>query len=803
MSESGKPDTNSGRLNPVLAEYLRRRERGEAVDVESLCQAHPDLADALRSYAAGEGLIEAFAGDSDPSQVDSSAARNAETLRPGAAQRTDLPGERKFGKYQILRTLGEGAMGAIYLACDTNLDREVALKIPKFKGAEGADFRQRFSREARAAAKLDHPGICRVYDADEIDGTPYISMAFLDGQPLSRFVGTPEFQDQRRVAEVVRDIASALAHAHQQGVLHRDLKPGNVMMLASGAACVTDFGLARHVNAGEESRLTHEGTILGTPAYMSPEQIEGDPNRIGPATDIYALGVILYELLASRLPFTGSVMAILGKALRDRPIPLCKLRGEVHSELEDLCLQMLEKTPDKRPASMQEVADRLDTWLQHTSPEAQATEAKVQKNVETLESMKGKILDLVQRGQFAAAVSGLEKMVQVKLPEARDYVRWARDKLKEVKQAPKQLRAGVPALVATAQQCFARHDYAQAAQLLQDIPQDFRTDEARQLLEQCIELQDEADLLLADLQDCVKRKQFQGIEGNLKRLLELKPGNKFAKDLHEALQTYSKVPWKQRKYRYDDRGRLLPKQSALADNWLVWSVACFALVFGSAYFGITIYLKDDSQTVKVEVDPNWLAELGGDATLVVDGDNELSLTGTDEDLTVTLGDHGFTVRRGDTVVHSPQTFTIEREGRQVLRIDHSGMTLAAASSSSDGEPGDGEGGSTAGTGSDDSGSNATTAANLKQILLALRNYHDTHGKFPARCSVDSANSNRPLLSWRVHLLPFLGEQDLYARFRLDEPWESPHNRALAASMPAVYHSDGLAPERTSIVAPVT
>jgi serine/threonine protein kinase len=679
---AGERRVDSGKLNPVLADYIRRRERGEVVDVESLCQAHPDLAAALRSYAAGEGLVEALAGDPEPSLVDSSAARNAETLRPASAQNTDRPTPGKFGKYQILRTLGEGAMGAIYLARDTNLDRDVALKVPKFKGIEGPEFRQRFAREARAAAKLDHPGICRVYDADEVDGTPFICMAYLDGQPLSRSVGTPEFQDQRRVATVIREIASALAHAHEQGVLHRDLKPGNVMLLATGSACVTDFGLARHVNAGEESRITHEGTILGTPAYMSPEQIEGKADKIGPGTDIYALGVILYELLVSRLPFTGSVMAILGKALRDRPTPLVKLRSDVHRELEDLCLQMLEKTPDKRPASMQEVANRLQTWLKHTSPAAQAAEVKAQKNLETLETMKEKILDLVQRGQFAAAVSGLEKMVQIKLPEAKDYVRWARDKMKEVKQAPKQLREGVPALVATAQQCFARHDYAQAAQLLQDIPQDFRTDEARMLLEKSIELQDESDLLLTDLQDCVKRKQFQGIEENLKRFLELKPGNKFAKDLHESLQTYSKIPWKQRKYRFDDRGRLLPRQSALADNWLLWGALCFVLVFGAATWGIMIYLRDDSQTIVVEVDPDWLAEQGGGLSLDVDGESQ-TLTGPNFEIKLSVKDHSFTVKSGDAIVHNPQTFTIDRAGRQLLRIDRGGIALISMSPNHD------------------------------------------------------------------------------------------------------------------------
>ncbi|MCB1185440.1 serine/threonine protein kinase, partial [bacterium] len=196
-------------------------------------------------------------------------------------------------------------------------------------------------------------------------------MAYIDGQPLSRFVGTDEFSDQRRVATVVCQIAEGLAHAHEQGILHRDLKPGNVLMPPSGNPCVTDFGLARHADTRDESRITKEGTILGTPAYMSPEQIEAKDDLVGPGTDIYALGVILYELLASRLPFIGTVMSILGQALRDRPTPLCKVRSNVDPKLEDLCLQMLEKTPDKRPASMQEIVERLQTWLDQTSPETQ------------------------------------------------------------------------------------------------------------------------------------------------------------------------------------------------------------------------------------------------------------------------------------------------------------------------------------------------------------------------------------------------------------------------------------------------
>ncbi len=680
-NSAGKPSIDSAKLNRVLAEYIRRREQGEEIDVELFCEAHPELADALRSYAAGEGLIEAVVGnaaaESDPSLVDSNIAQNAETVRPGTAERTDLPNQGRFGKYQIIRTLGEGAMGSIFLARDTNLDREVALKIPKFNGKEGHEFRQRFSREARAAARLDHPNICRVYDADEIDGIPYISMAYLEGEPLSRFIGTDACQDQRRVAAVVHGIALGLAHAHKNGVLHRDLKPGNVMMLAGSHPCITDFGLARQIDAGEESRLTHEGTILGTPAYMSPEQIEGNSAGIGPATDIYALGVILYELLASRLPFTGSVMAILGKALRDRPKPISKLRPDVDAQLEDLCLQMLEKSPGKRPASMQEVADRLQAWLDQTSPESKAAKEEARRNIETLEQMKKKITELVKRGQFAAAVSGLEKMIRTNISEGAEYVAWAREKLPEVKRAPKKLRAGLPALLEAAKQCMKRHDYAQAAQLLQEIPSDFRSEEAQTLLDEAIELQDEADLLLTDLQDCVRRKEFRGIEENLKRFLELKPGNRFAQRLRESLQTYSKVPWNKRTYQFDEKGRLQPMTSSLADNWLLWGVGTFLLVLGVMFWGVMIYLKSGDRTLPIEIDSDWLKDQGGAITLEVNGD-EHRITGPGIDITVSLGEQAFSVKNGDTIVHNPQTFTIEKEGRQILRIDGSGMSLVRA-----------------------------------------------------------------------------------------------------------------------------
>ena len=180
-------------------------------------------------------------------------------------------------------------MGAVYLAHDEQLDREIALKIPQFGQDMNPDLLERFYREARAAAALRHPGICPVYDVGEIDGQHYITMAFIKGRPLRDFTKTTKTQGVRQVVRVIRKLALALEVAHRHKVVHRDLKPANVMIDESKEPVVMDFGLARRT-AEKEEKLTHSGTVIGTPAYMSPEQVDGDNARVGPPADIYSLG---------------------------------------------------------------------------------------------------------------------------------------------------------------------------------------------------------------------------------------------------------------------------------------------------------------------------------------------------------------------------------------------------------------------------------------------------------------------------------------------------------------------------------
>jgi len=280
---------------------------------------------------------------------------------------TDFPlqppeAARQFGRYRLVRKLGQGAMGAVFLALDSRLDRLVALKIPQCDPGDGREFLKRFEREALAAATLTHPNICSIYDVGEIEGRHYLTMAYIEGKPLSEFVRSGEPMDQRSAAAVVRKLALAMAEAHGRGVVHRDLKPANIMIRDRREPIIMDFGLARRVNK-DDARLTQSGSIVGTPAYMSPEQVEG-ATGVGPACDIYSLGVILYELLAGQLPFDGPLMAVLAQIVMKDPEPVSRIRPDVDPALEFICMKAMAKKPGERFASMAEMAARLTNYLQ-------------------------------------------------------------------------------------------------------------------------------------------------------------------------------------------------------------------------------------------------------------------------------------------------------------------------------------------------------------------------------------------------------------------------------------------------------
>jgi formylglycine-generating enzyme required for sulfatase activity/tRNA A-37 threonylcarbamoyl transferase component Bud32 len=365
------PQLNEPRLDLLIAEYLRRLDRGEPVDMDQLLAPHPDLAEAFRQFLADSDLVQhaltAESSAANAAGISTQSRAEAETLPPATAPLpppADAPLPERLGRYRIIKQLGQGAMGAVYPAEDTELQRKVALKVPKFAQRDEPDLMQRFYREARAAATLHHPNICPVHDIGEHEGTRYITMAYISGPPLSKLVGTERLRSERTIAKLVRKLALALAEAHGKGVVHRDLKPANILLDERNEPVVTDFGLARRVDQSGEARLTQDGTILGTPTYMAPEQVSGRTDQMGPACDVYSLGVILYELLTGQLPYRGEIMAVLGQIIQGKPKRPSELRPDLDPRLEAICLKLMAHAPANRYASAADAATALARWLE-------------------------------------------------------------------------------------------------------------------------------------------------------------------------------------------------------------------------------------------------------------------------------------------------------------------------------------------------------------------------------------------------------------------------------------------------------
>jgi serine/threonine protein kinase len=260
--------------------------------------------------------------------------------------------------YEVLGKLGQGGMGAIYKARHLRLNRVVALKVIRF-GAESAEQVERFYREARIAASFTHPNLCPVYDFDERGGVHYLTMPLLGGEPLSTFLAREAPLPAGMAVRLTALIARAVHEAHLAGIVHRDLKPSNIMMNERGQPVVMDFGLARRVGLAD-ARLTAPGALLGTPAYMPPEVAADGSVDSGPAHDVYSLGVILYEMLTGRLPFSGTVNEIIALVLTQEPASPSHLRPGLDPRLESVCLTAMARHPSRRFSSMAVFAEALE-----------------------------------------------------------------------------------------------------------------------------------------------------------------------------------------------------------------------------------------------------------------------------------------------------------------------------------------------------------------------------------------------------------------------------------------------------------
>ncbi len=325
------------------------------------------LAKMAKSGAAKRASDEAVVAPTAAEPSVSTEVAKAET-RPLPVRPRDLanaPPER-VGRYEILEKVAQGGMGVIYKARHPELDRLFAVKLLTPRIQASAEALARFQREAKTAARLDHPNIVRVYDAGTDGGVPYLVMDYVDGPDLDDLVAE-EGLGVRKAAQLARALALALEHAHQSGVVHRDIKPENVIIdRATGEPKLTDFGIVKELagDREEERKLTQTGFTLGSPCYMSPEQAEGLHNIVGPQSDVYSLAATLYEMLTGSPPFDGdSIHAIMTKVVREEPVPVRARNPSVPPQLAVVCMKALEKDLARRYPSARAFAEDLDRFL--------------------------------------------------------------------------------------------------------------------------------------------------------------------------------------------------------------------------------------------------------------------------------------------------------------------------------------------------------------------------------------------------------------------------------------------------------
>jgi WD40 repeat protein/tRNA A-37 threonylcarbamoyl transferase component Bud32 len=351
-----------GELLALECELRRRRgERPELDEYLTRFPAHTVIAHtALGAATISDGTLATV--DQPRSPHDQPTAVAAPGLGGAPAVATSDPASvRSFGDYEIVREVARGGMGVVFQARQVKLNRMVALKMILAGQLAGESEIRRFYTEAEAAAHLDHPGIVPIFEVGEHEGRHYFSMGFVEGESLAQRLATGPL-GARTAAELLAKVAEAIAYAHRRGVIHRDLKPANILIDGAGQPRVTDFGLAKKVQA--DSHLTASGQIMGTPSYMPPEQTGGNRGEVGPPADVYALGATLYCAMTGRPPFqAATAMDTVLQVISDDPVPPRRLNPAIDRDVETICLKCLEKDPARRYASAEELGEDLRRYL--------------------------------------------------------------------------------------------------------------------------------------------------------------------------------------------------------------------------------------------------------------------------------------------------------------------------------------------------------------------------------------------------------------------------------------------------------
>ena len=389
-SQGNEVDASLDRVDRIIADYMQRVDNGESISQQQLYAKHPEFEEDLRAYFSAENAIVFPATFDTPNLISQATQRSGLRVRcPNCATKVEIDPDasiaeitchscgsklnivdhdsgsskyskhRMIGHFQLVKRLGSGGFGTVWHAFDGELDREVAIKIPRY-GMLSADETDKFVREARAAAQLRHQNIVGVHEIGREDDVVYIVSDLVIGQTLDQWINNykPTFRES---VEVCIKMANALHHAHQQGVIHRDVKPSNIMIDERNEPHLMDFGLARR-EAGELT-VTMDGQVLGTPMFMSPEQARGEAHSADRRTDIYSLGVMLYELLTGELPFRGNVRMMIHQILHEEPEPPRNLNAHIPRDLEVIALRCLEKKETRRFQTAEELAADLQRFL--------------------------------------------------------------------------------------------------------------------------------------------------------------------------------------------------------------------------------------------------------------------------------------------------------------------------------------------------------------------------------------------------------------------------------------------------------
>ncbi len=346
------------RLAGLLERMLAERRQGAEPTIEQIAAEAPELHEELRSLWTAVIVADCVALDRSRPTL----GRNS-TVGPHDPATPALPCQ--FGDYELLEELGRGGMGVVYRARHVPLDRIVALKMLRDGTCASSSDVTRFAAEAQATARLEHPHIVKMFAAGEHAGRAFFTMQYVAGQPLSALLADGPI-DPRLAAEIMVHVCRAVHSAHEQGILHRDLKPSNVLLDEAGRPLVSDFGLAKHVQ--HDPQLTVSGAVLGTPTHMSPEQAAGARTKLTPASDVYSLGTILYQMLTGRPPFqAASPLDTVLLVLEQEPLPPRLVNPRANVELEMIALKCLQKPPELRYPTAAALADDLDAFL-HDEP---------------------------------------------------------------------------------------------------------------------------------------------------------------------------------------------------------------------------------------------------------------------------------------------------------------------------------------------------------------------------------------------------------------------------------------------------